>query len=278
MMNDYNGKVVLITGGTKGIGLATGLAFGRLGAHVWLTHRWGSADENEIRAQFEAAGAPAPRIEEADASKGKETLALLEEIKEVHEVVDVLINNVAMVVKGDGVMNHTARALHRSLDYSAWPFVDYLQAIKKVFDAFPSYAVATSSDGADVHYPNYDYVGVSKAVLECFARYMATHLQGEGTKVNVLRTRQVATDSYKEIFGDANVALGEKFSEWSVTTEECANTIVALCSGLFDSMSGQVVTLDKGATYVDNMFTLGSRLFPAPAADAADDSKEAPHG
>jgi len=39
MMRDYDGKVVLITGGTKGIGLATGLAFGRLGAHVWLTHR-----------------------------------------------------------------------------------------------------------------------------------------------------------------------------------------------------------------------------------------------
>ena len=81
MMRDYDGKVVLITGGTKGIGLATGLAFGRLGAHAWLTHRWGSADEDEIRAKFEKAGAPAPRIEEADASKGKETVALLEKIK-----------------------------------------------------------------------------------------------------------------------------------------------------------------------------------------------------
>lgn len=276
MMKDYNGKVVLITGGTKGIGLATGLAFGRMGAQLWLTHRWGSANEDDIRSQFAAAGAPEPMIVEADASKGKETLALLEQIKTKHDAVDVFVNNVAMVVKGDGVMNHTARALHRSLDYSAWPFVDYLQGIKKIFDAYPSYAVATSSDGADVHYPNYDYVGVSKAVLECFARYMATHLQGEGTKVNVLRTRQVATDSYKEIFGDGNVELGEKFAEWAVTTEECANTIVALCSGLFDSMSGQVVTLDKGATYVDNMFTLGSRLFPAPDADAA--GEETSHG
>ena len=74
---------------------------------------------------------------------------------------------------------------------------------------------------------------------------------------------------YKEIFGEANVALAEKFAEWAVTPEECANAIVALCSGLFDSMSGQVVTLDKGATYVDNMFTLGSRLFSAPAGEEA---------
>lgn len=261
MLRDYDGKVVLITGGTKGIGLATGLAFGRLGAKTWLTHRWGSADEDELRQKFEEAGAPPPTIVEADASKGKETIALLEQVNAAHpEGPEVLINNVAMVVKGDGIMNHSARALHKSLEYSAWPFVDYIQACKKVFDRYPRYCVATSSDGASVTYPNYDYVGVSKAVLETFARYMATHLQDEGTRVNVLRTRQVATDSYEEIFGPENVALAEKFAEWAVTPEECANTIVMLCSGLYDSMSGQVVTLDKGAGFVDNMFTLGSRL------------------
>ena len=60
IVKDYTGKVVLITGGTKGIGLATGLAFARHGAQVYLTHRWGSADEDEIRARFAELGAPAP--------------------------------------------------------------------------------------------------------------------------------------------------------------------------------------------------------------------------
>ena len=45
MFNDFRGKAVLITGGTAGIGLATGLAFGRRGADCTLTYRWGSADE-----------------------------------------------------------------------------------------------------------------------------------------------------------------------------------------------------------------------------------------
>ena len=58
MLNDLRGKTVLITGGTRGIGLATGLAFGREGAVCTLTHRWGSADENDIRRRFrEAYGA-----------------------------------------------------------------------------------------------------------------------------------------------------------------------------------------------------------------------------
>ena len=58
ILNDYTNKAVLITGGTKGLGLATGLAFGRHGAHVYLTNKWGSADEDALRQQFVDAGAP----------------------------------------------------------------------------------------------------------------------------------------------------------------------------------------------------------------------------
>ncbi|MBW2459344.1 MAG: SDR family NAD(P)-dependent oxidoreductase, partial [Deltaproteobacteria bacterium] len=44
LLNDFRDKAVLITGATKGLGLAIGKAFGAEGAHVYLTHRWGSAD------------------------------------------------------------------------------------------------------------------------------------------------------------------------------------------------------------------------------------------
>ena len=83
-MIDLSGKVVLVTGGTMGIGLATGLAYGRAGARTVLTFRWGSADENEVRAQFRAIGAPEPLIMEADVSRTEDTQALLERIAEQH--------------------------------------------------------------------------------------------------------------------------------------------------------------------------------------------------
>ena len=89
---------------------------------------------------------------------------------------------------------------------------------------------------------------------------MATHLQAEGTKVNVLRTRGVVTESYKDVFGDRAVAMTKAFSEYEITPEEVADTIYSLCSGLFDSLSGQVVTLDKGAGFADNLLSLGDRL------------------
>jgi NAD(P)-dependent dehydrogenase (short-subunit alcohol dehydrogenase family) len=269
-LNDFAGKVVLITGGTKGIGRACALAFARLGARCWLTHRWGSADEQKLRADFAAIGGPAPEIVEADASKKADTQALMARMREAGvERIDVLISNVAMVVRGEGLDAHSQRALIKSLEYSAWPFVEYLQQINASFGAYPGYAIAMSSDGPDQHYPGYDYVAVAKSVLETFVRYMSTHLRDhgqQGVKVNALRTRQVPTESYAQIFGEQNTAIAERFAEFAVTPEEVAAATLALCSGLFDSFSGQVLQLDRGAAFVDNIMTMGARLLGASEA------------
>lgn len=64
--NDFRNKAVLVTGGTKGLGLAIALAFGKEGAQTYLTYKWGSADMDAVTQAFVDAGAPKPRIIEAD--------------------------------------------------------------------------------------------------------------------------------------------------------------------------------------------------------------------
>lgn len=261
-MNDFHGKAVVITGGTKGIGLATGLAFGGQGAHVYLTHRWGSADEAEVRAKFAAVGAPEPSIIEADVSRDEDTLALLEQVKTAHEAVEVFISNVCIVQPADGIDSYKKRSLLRSLEYSAWPFVAYLQHMKAVFNKLPRYVVGMSSDGPDNYFSHYEYVAVSKAVMETMCRYLSRHLRDEDIRLNIIRSRNVLTDAVTEIFGAKYVDFMSKYAgvENFMHPEEIANVALALCSGMLDALNGQVIQVDKGAAFADTLMRTMEQL------------------
>jgi NAD(P)-dependent dehydrogenase (short-subunit alcohol dehydrogenase family) len=251
--NDLRDKAVVITGGTKGIGLATGLAFGRNGAHVYLTHRWSSANEDEVRAKFAAVDAPEPVIVEADVSIDEDTVALLETVKKDHERVFTFISNVCAVQPAQGVSSYKRRSLLRSLDYSAWPFVAYVQHMKKVLGHYPRYVVGISSDGSDNYFAGYEHVALSKITMEVLCRHLAYHLRDEEINLNCLRSRNALTDGVKEIFGDAYVEFMGKYAgeQYFMQPEEIANTALALCSGMLDAMNGQVIQLDKGMAFAD---------------------------
>lgn len=259
MRNDLHGKAVVITGGTKGIGLATGLAFAREGAHVYLTHHWGSADEAEVRRRFVEVGAAlAPVIVEADASKDGDTVRLLEQVRAEHDRIEVLLSNVCAVPVVDGVESLSKRGLIKSVEYSAWPFVAYLRQTKSTFGHYPRYLIGTSSDGPDHYYQGYDYVAVVKAVMEVFCRYLSRRLLREDVRINIVRTRNVITESALAIHGQDYPEFVRKYGgeKHFVEADEVGETILALCSGLLDALSGQVITVDRGGSFSDNLFRL----------------------
>ncbi|MFU8802989.1 MAG: SDR family NAD(P)-dependent oxidoreductase [Bradymonadaceae bacterium] len=249
-------KTVLVTGGTRGIGLATGLSFGGAGAKVVLTYKWGSCDMDEIRRSFAELGAPEPLLVEADVSYADDTERLLDEIAKTSDGVDVFVSNVAFAQRTPELKDYKKRSFFKTLEYSTWPMVEYTQMIKERFGRYPSYVVAVSSDGDERHYPAYDFVAASKGVLETFARYLAVHLQDEGTRVNVVRFGMVKTESFEQMFGERftdfldEEGLGDQsFLE----PGDCGKAILALCSGLLDAMTGQVITVDRGLAFQDNL-------------------------
>ncbi len=258
MLGHLEGKAVLITGGTMGIGLATGLAFGRHGAHCTLTHKWGTADEDEIRRRFAEVGAPPPSIISADVSLEEDTVALLEGMRRVHDRVEAFVSNVSVALVISGLQDYEKRSLFKSIEYSAWPLFAYPQGIKEVFGAYPRYIVGLSSGGVDAFYKNYDFVAASKAVMETLCRYMSYQLFDEDVRLNVVRSRLVRTESLRATFGAAFVPFVERFimERQFIPAEEVANAVLALCSGLLDGVRGQVIMVDRGTTFFDNVMRL----------------------
>jgi NAD(P)-dependent dehydrogenase (short-subunit alcohol dehydrogenase family) len=257
-MNDLRGKAVLVTGGTMGIGLATGLAFGKQGAQVWLTNKWGTADEGEVLAKFKAIGALEPKIVSADAGSDEDTIALLEQMKKHHDSLEVFVSNVSVALVVKGLDDYEKRSLYKSIDYSTWPMFAYTRDTKKVFGKYPRYVIGLSSGGPDVFYKNYDFVAASKAVMETLCRYMSYRLYDDDVRINVVRSRLVRTESLRNTFGQDFEQFAEKFNmkRQFIECEDVANAILALCSGLMDGVSGQVLMVDKGTSFFDNLMRL----------------------
>jgi enoyl-[acyl-carrier-protein] reductase (NADH) len=250
MLNELRGKAVLVTGGTRGIGLATGLAFGRLGAVCILTNKWGSADETAIMAAYAQAGAPAPRILQADASRDQDTRQVIERLMNDHERIEVLISNVAFGQMTPEPRNYTKRGLLSSIEYSAWPLVCYIETIRELFGAPPRYAVGLSSDGPDRYIPNYDLMAGAKAVLETLAKYLAHHYRDQDARINIVRAGMVHTESLEATLGPSNVAtLKAQKPQAFMAAEDVAKVIVALCSGLMDAVTGQTLCVDYGQSF-----------------------------
>lgn len=247
-------KVALVTGGTRGLGAAIALALGRRGLPSVVTHRWGGADEAQLRRTFLEAGAPEPTIVEADAAEHADTERLVAGLAQRGLRIDVFISNVAVVSRGGGLGGLKLRDLSSSLRYSAWPLMDYVDCMERHFGTLPRWVIATSSDGPDHYYPGYDYVAVSKAAVEALATSLAERTRGTATRVAVLRTRQVDTTGYREVFdASTRTLVDQNFSRFAVSLEEIGRAAVALTSGLLDGLHGQVLTVDKGAEYVDNL-------------------------
>jgi len=241
-----------------GIGLACALAFGARGAKCVLTYKWGTADEDAVRQRFAACQAPPPDIVRADAGNGPDTAALMQHLKSSTDSVGIFISNVSAALVVGELQDYSFKALSRSIEYSAWPMYEYTAQLHATFGSYPKYVIGVSSTGVDSYSRGYDFMAASKAVMETLCRYLSYRLEGEGVRVNVVRTCNVRTLALEDTFGREFAEFAARFigPEHSIAPEEVAGVILALASGLLDGVSGQIITVDRGITFFDNILRL----------------------
>ncbi|MAG13735.1 MAG: hypothetical protein CMN78_03960 [Spirochaetales bacterium] len=253
---DLSGKNILITGGTQGIGKAIALQFAEAGAKVFLTYKWGTADSNELLAEFKGIGATIPELIEADVSVDEDTDSLMASIESSANSIDVFISNVGFAPQINTLDDYKKRSLFKTFEYSSWPLIEYTKRIKGRFGSYPRHIVGISSDGPDHFYRGYDYVSAAKALLEHFSKYLSMHLLPEGSRVNIMRFGNVKTPSFNAIFGEAFFEYARQngvTEEFFLTPQECGKAVLALCSGLMDAINGQIIAVDYGLPFMDNL-------------------------
>ncbi len=208
MWNDLSGRAVLVTGGTRGIGLATGLAFDGLGADVTLTHKWGSVEDDVILAAFARAGAPAPSIVQADVSHEDDVRQVMDGIQARHERLEVFVVERGLRRHGDGrgrLHEEGPARRHRLLGLAARePHVDGAHRVRPR-TARTSWACRPKAPTACTSAMT--SIGAAKSVLETLCRYLHYRLREEGSTVNVVRTRFVDTVSLADTLGEDFIAF-----------------------------------------------------------------------
>ena len=256
---NFQNKSALITGGTRGIGLEIGLGLGSYGANCILTYSWGDHDEDEIKTRFREAGAPTPLLVQADVINHDDTKNLLDIIGEQNDSIDIFISNVSVAQAVRSFDDYSAKALKKTISYSTWPLINYLEMIRKKFNRYPGYVIGISSPGPDYYIHNYDFVAASKGLLEIFCKYLAYRLRDQNININVVRSSLVKTDSFKMIIGKEFSGFMKEFGisdDIWIEPGEVADVIVALCSGYCDAINGQTITVDRGTTFFSNIMKI----------------------
>src|SRR5690606_7832874 len=91
------GKIAVVTGGSKGIGAGIAKALGAAGATVVVNYASSKADADAVVAHIEAQGGKAISVQ-ADMSKGTDVARLFDTVKTNYGTLDILVNNAGVAV------------------------------------------------------------------------------------------------------------------------------------------------------------------------------------
>ena len=239
----FEGKSVLVTGGSRGIGKAISLRFAERGARrIAVSYLRNDKAAEETADEIRKLGAE-PVLLRGNLGDPDKTKALLEETGPL----DVIVSNAATGVirpfqdldekHWDWTLNANARALF-TIAREAAPTMPAGSSI-----------VAISSLGADRVLDDYMLVGVSKATLEALVRYLAVELAPQDIRVNAVSAGLVETGAL-DYFPNREEML-RFYRERTpagrlVEPEDVADAVCFLASPTAAMVRGQTLVVDGG--------------------------------
>lgn len=243
-------KVVLVTGGTSGIGKATALALGVAGAKVVFSGRREQEGE-DTAALIRQSGAECLFVR-SDVSSEEDVKALVKKTVETYGKLDCAFNNAGInpplkplheqsVEDFDKIMAINVRGLFLCMKYE----------IQQIL-AHGGVIVNNSSIGSLVAFPGISPYIASKHAVMGLTRSAALDYAKLGIRINAVNPGFVATDMTDRLVTDTGSTASDLASTVPMgrmgQPEEIAEMVVFLCSDASSYITGQSFFVDGGFT------------------------------
>ena len=249
-----SGRVALVTGGARGIGLATARAFLREGARVVVADRDAGAGEEAVVQLAAAAPADAVRFVDADVARSEDNARMVREAEEAFGALHVLFLNAGISEAADDDAESTEEEVFdRTIAVNLkGVFLGCKHGIPALRRAGGGSVIATASFVAvmGAATPQLAYTASKGGVL-ALARELAVVHAREGIRVNALCPGPLRTELLMKYLDTeakrqrrlVHVPLG-RFGE----AEEIAEAVVFLASDESSYVTGSTFLVDGGIT------------------------------
>jgi NAD(P)-dependent dehydrogenase (short-subunit alcohol dehydrogenase family) len=217
-----NGKVVVVAGGTGGLGRAVCLAFLKEDAHVVVTYR----KQEEFDALKNLAGGNGSRLEgyNVDVTDESEVAKLIEGVTGRHGRLDAMVNTVGGYAGGVKLWELDTKVFDQMLALNLRSGYALSRAAVRVMLKQGSGAIVNVAAKAAIdHGAGAGAYTASKAAAVAMMDSLAEDLKGTGIRVNSILPSIIDTDANRKAMPKAD------FAKWP-KPEDIARVIVFLCS------------------------------------------------
>jgi len=240
---DLNGRIALVTGGSRGIGAAVAASLAEAGAAVAVNYRERAAEADTIVADIKRKGGRAIATA-ADASQAAAVARMVGQVTSALGPIDILVNNAGVAIVR-GIDDLTEAEFDATIAVNLKSAFLCTQAVLPMMRAKKWGRIVNISSGAargagaiGVHY------NASKAGIEGLTRGYAARLVKEGITVNAVAPSLIETDMMK---GRTDLASRIPLGRLGKSDEVAQAVLMVLGN---DYMTGQTIMLNGGMAFI----------------------------